>query len=220
MNGILKRPALIAFLFLVASGAFAQPPLYVAISQSQFTTFTSVSIAGGPISIPPTPGITVSRTNTSTSPISDEIDQTIPIYQTGAAGGVTHAIANTSYFGVSDETGWGFATASASSQIWFSPVADETTSIGVQILAESETEYYYTAGSITLVDLTANTQLWNYTWNGIVGGLDNIPWDNSSGVESANLNLETSFLASDQYELDVEYEVPRRDSIRSLSKSN
>ena len=138
MNGILKRPALIASLFLVASGAYAQPPLYVAISQSpSSSTFTSVTTAGGPPLSSSDTNVTVSRTTTSTTPISDEIDQTIPSYQAGA-GQVTKAIANTGYFGVSDSTGWGFANASATSQLYFSPLADETTSIGVQIVANGD----------------------------------------------------------------------------------
>lgn len=188
----LKCCALVAFLSLVSLGASAQPPLDVAVSQSQFATFTSVTTdpeltPGDPMSVT---NITVSRTTTSLSPIADEIDQTIPAnsYSPGA-GTVTSAIANAGDFAVSDSTGWGFANASATTRLWFSPVADQTTSIGVQI---SVFNLNYTAGSATLLDLTANSVLWNYSWSGRSGGVP------EGGID---YNPVTSFFASDQYEL-------------------
>ena len=148
----------------------------------------------------------ISRTTTSLFPISDEIDQ--PLLAGFGAPGTNLAIASAGLFEVSDQTGYGMANAEAVSQIWFSPLVGRTQTLNIQIYAEGDGNISWTAGQISLLDLTANSELWNYSWNGIgsppvpvgVPPGNNVPWNLQYPTE-ANFNSDTDFLASDQYEL-------------------
>jgi hypothetical protein len=170
-------------------GSIYAQSLIVAVSSGQFTTY--VEAVGSPSITYPE----ISRTTTSASPISDEIDQPYPEYFPNATN---HAIASAVLFVASVQTGWGSANASATSQLWFSPLSDQTQTIGIHIscggLSVSD------GGSVGLLDLTSNTELWNYSWD----NLDvpaNFPWDSGEPFTTANFNVDTDFLASHQYEL-------------------
>ena len=186
--------------FLFIGSLYAQP-LYVGVSSAQYTTY--VEGQGAPTTTYPP----VSRTTMSAFPISDEM--AFPLEEGFGAGGTNYAIANAGLFGVSDRTGWGFANAEAVSQLWFSPLADQTQALNVQINAQGAgLSFSFTSGQISLFDLTANSELWNYSWN--AGGSamvpvpvpsgDNIPWDGPYSP-TANFDLNTDFLALHQYEL-------------------
>lgn len=182
-------------LFLSIGNLYAQP-LYVAVSSAQYTTY--VEGQGAPTTTYPP----VSRTTVSAFPISDEM--AFPLEEGFGAGGTNYAIANAGLFGVSDRTGWGFANASATSQLWFSPAADRIQTIGIQIYAVGAGQpLMFTGGQISLLDLTASFEVWNYNWSVDVGpnaGPGNVPWD-PSDQSMANFSLDTGFTASHQYEL-------------------
>jgi hypothetical protein len=181
-------------LFLI--GNLHAQPLSVAVFSAQYTTY--VEAEGTPTSIYPP----VSRTTVSAFPISDQI--AMPLTEGFGAGGTNYAVASTSPFGVSDRTGWGFANASATSQLWFSPAADRTQTIGIQIYAIGASQpCMFTGGQISLLDLTTSSEVWNYNWSVNVSpnaGLGNVPWD-LSDQSMANFNVDTGFLSSHQYEL-------------------
>ena len=190
----------VCFLSFVVIGSLHSQPLSVAVSGTQYTTY--VEAQGQPT----TTYSPISRTTISSSPISDEID--VPI-DPGTFGGptITHALADTGLFVVSDQTGWGFANASATSQLWFSPLVDQTQTIGIQINAVGATQpQEFTGGQVSLLDLTSDSELWNYNWSVEVGpnvGSGNVPWD-PADPSTANFSLDTDFLASDQYELTMQ----------------
>ena len=196
--------AMAYFMSLLFAGNIDAQPLYVTVSSAQYMTY----VEGFQETNNEGMGYAVSRTTTSPVPISDELDTTVmlPFGQTGT----NRAIANAGLFEVSDQTGYGKANAEADSQIWFSPVVDRTQTLNIQIYAEGDGNISWTAGQISLLDLTANSELWNYSWNGIGSppvpvGIplgNNIPWDLQYPTE-ANFNLDTDFLASDQYELTI-----------------
>ena len=194
--------AMAYFMSLLFAGSIDAQPLYVTVSSAQYMTY----VEGFQETNNDGTGYAVSRTTTSPVPISDELDTTVmlPFGQTGT----NHAIANAGLFGVSDQTGWGFANAEAVSQIWFSPMADQTQTLNIYISAEGRGEpYAFTSGQISLLDLTANHEVWNYSWD--EGGSafvpvqvppgDNIPWEPFSGT--VNFTVDTDFLASHQFEL-------------------
>lgn len=185
---------------LVVHRVSAQP-LYISVSDGQYLTY--VEAQGSPVTTYPA----ISRTTTSSAPISDEIDQPLTDMWPGVI--TNYAIANAGSFTVSDQTGWGFANAEAVSQIWFSPSISQNQTLNLQISAFGHgAPLSYTAGLISLLDLTSNFELWDYSWN--AGGSvsvpiqvpagDNIPWD-SQYPGTANFSFDTDFLASDQYEL-------------------
>ncbi len=166
---------------LLFVGSICAQSLNIAASSAQYTTYVWARDDSGP---------PISRTTISSSPISDAI--VIPI-----RGGIiiNHAIANAGLFDVSDETGVGFANASATSQLWFSPLVDQTQTVGIQISVQN---WPFNGGSVSLLDLTSNYELWNYSWLGDPG---NVPWEPGTYHGAANFTLDTDFLASHEYEL-------------------
>lgn len=185
---------LMAFLI---PGSLSAQPLSVVISSAQYTTYVEATTQGFPdTTYPP-----ISRTTVSSSPISDEIDMPFEMF---SQVGTNYVIANAGLFEVSDRTGWGRGNASATSQLWFSPLVDQTQTIGIQIYAVGATQpQMFTAGQVSLFDLTADSELWNYSWSVRIdpyAGPGNVPWDPADNSR-ANFNLDTDFLASHQYEL-------------------
>jgi len=193
---------LTCLILLLSTRSICAQPLFVSVSGSQYTTY----VEG--VGYPPDTNPETSRTTVSSFPTSDEID--LPTQYSGPDLYITnHAIASAGLSGVSDQTGWGFANAEAVSQLWFSPLADQTLTPNINISARGPdlADRTFTAGQVSLLDLTLNSELWNYSWNAggsvavpiQVSSGNNIPWD-SDGY-TANFNLATDFRASDQYEL-------------------
>jgi hypothetical protein len=184
LNTMVRWGACFGLLLFVGS-LYAQS-LIVAVSSGQFTTYVEASDGSGTIE---------SRTTPSASPISDEID--LPIPWAGPTA-TNHAIANAVLFAASVQTGWGSAEAGATSQLLFSPLVDQIQTVGIHIscggLSVSD------GGSVSLLDLTSNTEFWNYSWGIAYSPPANFPWD-SGPYSTANFNVNTDFLASDQYEL-------------------
>jgi hypothetical protein len=177
-------------LFFFVGSIHAQP-LNVAVSSGQFTTYVEaqgVDAQTGALTPP------ISRTTTSSSPVSDEIDLPYPEYFPDATN---HAIANAGLLVVYAQAGWGGADASATSRLLLSTLSDQTQTIGIQLSRGGLS--FDGVGSVSLLDLTSNTELWNYSWD--YYGPVNFLWDPGSGGSSANFNVDTDFLASDQYEL-------------------
>ena len=185
------------FSSLLFVGSIYAQPLNVVVSGAQYTTYVEAS--GYPYTTYPS----ISRTTTSSSPISDEIDLPYDKFPPNTTGNINHAITVASLFEVSAQTGWGMANASATSQLWFSPLVDQTQTVG--IIIHNNTFGPWTEGSISLLDLTSNSELWNYGWSfGFNQRSGNVPWDPGSEYTVANFNLDTDFLASHQYELTME----------------
>jgi hypothetical protein len=178
------------FGLLLFVGSIHAQSLIVAVSSAQFTTY--VEAEGYPVAAYPP----ISRTTTASSPVYDEIDLPCPEYFPNVTN---HALANAGLLVVSAQTGWGVANASATSQLLFSPLSDQTQTVGININFEAGLPY--TDGSISLLDLTSNSELWNYSWNGPFSAPVNFSWDPSFGIGLANINVDTDFLASHQYEL-------------------
>jgi hypothetical protein len=182
------------FVALLFVGSICAQPLNIAVSSAQYATY--VEAQGYDTNthslLPP-----ISRMTILSSPVSDKID--VPFEQS-FPNFTNHAIASAGLFEVLDHTGWGVANAGATNQLWFSPLVDQTQEIGIQIT--NSTVGPNTAGSISLLDLTSNSELWNYSWT-LGPTTNNIPWAGGAkpyGV-GANFNVDTVFLASHQYEL-------------------
>ena len=174
-------------LLLFICRTFGQP-LNIAVSSAQYSTWVygrDTDTNG----LPP-----ISRTTISSSPISDGIDAISPLVPF-----TNHADASAGLFEVSVFTDWayGSAAAQATNQLWFSPLVDQVQAVGLQF--SNQFDYVFTYGSISLLDLTANSKLWNYYWTG--GGYG-YPTNNlgvSGGPINVNFNVDTDFLASHQY---------------------
>jgi hypothetical protein len=80
------------------------------------------------------------------------------------------------------------SSASAGSAFTFSPQADTVAPIGIEITGWDH--YFFSSGSVSLVDLTANSVLWDFDWDGSSG---TVPWldhgaDEPRGTASLILN--------------------------------
>lgn len=93
------------------------------------------------------------------------------------------------------------SSATARTDIFFSPLSSQTTSIDLDFLGANE--WYYSDGYVSLVDVTANQTLWNYGW--ALMGQGTVPWTNNyDGVASqfhAAVSVDTDFDATHTYEL-------------------
>jgi hypothetical protein len=93
------------------------------------------------------------------------------------------------------------SSATARTDIFFSPLSSQTTSIGLDFLGANE--WYYSDGYASLVDVTANQTLWNYGWAFM--GQGTVPWTNNydgvAGQSHAALSVDTDFDATHTYEL-------------------
>jgi hypothetical protein len=183
----------VCLLWLVTPGIGQAQPLGIFASNAQYTVYVEARSY---------PDYTndVTRTTVLASPISDELE--FPFDPDNYPGVTNYAIASAGLFTVSDHTGHGFANASATSQLWFSPFADQTQTIGISIYAfGANGGHMFSMGNVTLFDLSSDTEVWNYGWDYINPAADNIPWDDQ-GI-TADLALDTSFFASHQYELSL-----------------
>ncbi len=121
------------------------------------------------------------------------------------------AEAEASLFGISGYTstaggieGFGQSTASsatANTDLLFSPLSSGTTTISLDFFGANE--WYYSDGYASLHDVTANQTLWNYGWEAM--GQGTVPWTNNyDGVawqSHAGVSVDTDFDASHTYEL-------------------
>ncbi|HVM61742.1 MAG TPA: PEP-CTERM sorting domain-containing protein [Verrucomicrobiae bacterium] len=166
------------FMPLAFIGSTYAQPLDIVVSNAQYATYVKANGGG-------------ERTTTSPSPFIDQIIATSPPIGGGAPSTNT-AFANAGLFTVQDST-FGSALATATFQLWFSPLVDQTQTIGIQI----GNDMNYTGGQCSLFDVTTSSYLWDYGWNfgGPVGGGTGIQWGGDS------LNVDTSLRASDEYEL-------------------
>jgi hypothetical protein len=182
---IFRYSAFLVVLWLVGN-ACAQP-LAVEIFNAQYATFVSASVSSNGVMIG------MSRQNESFAPISDRLTLSGDLYST-AESRASAGLFQVEAFGTS---GWGHAYSTTTNQLQFYPVADQTQMLSLQF---SALRWYYCSGSVSLYDVTAGSELWNYNWAGSDG---TVPWVSTNGGYSASalLNPETDFLSSHQYEL-------------------
>lgn len=93
------------------------------------------------------------------------------------------------------------SVANATSELWFSPLTSQTTTINIQISAWNQ--WQFTSGTLSLLDVTSGNELWNYWWGDFTSqNPGTVPWVITSGGDpnaTATLQLDTSFNASDTY---------------------
>jgi len=211
MNTKFQRSAFLGLLvllgFALRVGAAGLP---INILDTQYTN--SVSVAGlirpegsGPFNFPKDYiGTNYVRTSVSANPVSDSIYHPV--------SGVLEAEANAGLFSISVLTAADgrndalrlSSNARASSELWFSPLTSETTPINLQFSGWNQ--WYYSGGSVSLFDVTSGEEVWNFWWQGSIQGT--VPWtfdDLEPGVlvHTANLMLETDFIAGNTYKLSM-----------------
>jgi len=192
----------------VCMAAQAAPPLEVSVLNSQYTTYVFVQTNGFNANVDSSssgnfeiwsPGN--SRMMGSPVSISDSL------YLDGT--GILAAEANADMFGVSAFTdmhqaffqGWPGhnSTAGAESVISFLPLTGGTATTDLEFTADYD--WSYSAGSVSLFDVTSNQTLWNYGWYLSSASL---PWTGyPGGPASAILSVETDFNAADTYSLTI-----------------
>ena len=186
----------IAFL---CCGQLNAQPLNVQLLDARYTTFVSVTIRTNfPV---PSGSTNISRTIESSFPHSDSLRVDDPAgwpYRAtaDASTGLFELSGATAAFGLEYVL---YAAAGAIDQIRFSPAKDQVQSVGIQIARGDK--WLFTEGSVSLLDLTSNSELWHYSWHFLNNPFGNIPWDPGSFDATANFNVDTDFLASHQYEL-------------------
>ena len=187
----------IVWVALCLTLAFAQTgyPVPINILNNQYTTEVDLEEYYNSIGA----GLTISRTNSSPVPISDSLYNPVT--------GQLSAQANAGLFGISANTDAGAAYdpnavnshASATSELWFSPLTSQTTTINIQF--SGWWQWYYSWGTVSLLDVTSGNEQWDYGWNGFNG---TVPWVDTGGSdlrETATLQIDTAFNASDTYYL-------------------
>jgi len=169
--------------------------MQIEVSSAQFSTFVSATyISNGWFT-------TVSRPTISPAPTSDDlrvISTAPPPY-----GGGGESRASSGFFSVEAFSAVynGHGSAVATNQISFSPVTDQTQTL--TLLFSSDWRYYYCSGSVDLFDVTANADLWNYSWSGYHGTVPWVPPGGAGGYGNAKAELdpESTFLSSHTYML-------------------
>jgi len=193
--------------FALRAGAAGLP---INILNTQYTN--SVSVAGlirpegsGPFNFPQDYiDANHLRTSISTEPVSDSMYHPV--------SGILEAEANAGLFRISVLTAADGrndalrlrSNARASSELWFSPLTSETTTINLQFSGWNQ--WYYSSGRVSLFDVTSDDEVWNFWWEGFTQGT--VPWvyqDPEPGGprETATLMLETDFIAGNSYKLSM-----------------
>lgn len=198
--GMKLGPAALVFGFCVAAQA---TPFGVSIVNASYTASVgwlcitdSVTASSGSSSI-------VSASPAGNMYINQNSD--LPLYS------VKWAEADASSFEISGYTSttggvegfgqWTASSATARTDISFTPLTSGTTSIGLDFFGANE--WYYSDGYVSLFDVTLNQTLWSYGW--AYGSPSTVPWTNNyEGDPShshAMVTVETDFSASDTYQL-------------------
>jgi hypothetical protein len=176
--------------------AFTQTgyPMPINVLETQYTTGVSLWGNGG---------LGIGSTNTSPVPISGSLND--PIYGGLAAQANAGPFESLALAWAAAGSGgvynpwpiyWG-AGASATSDIWFSPLSNQTTTINIQFASWYD---FSVSCSVSLLDVTSGNQMWNYRWNSSGG---TIQWVSTGGTPNriATLTLNTDFDPSHIYEL-------------------
>jgi len=195
-------------LFLTLAFASTGYPVPVNILDPQYTTTVSDYTQN------PNPAgnrIPFSRTQASNVPVSDSLYD--------SDDGSVVANANAGPFGISAQTAAYFfpnyssvssSSAFVESDVLFSPLTSQTTTINIQLTADLG-HFTYESGEVSLLDVTSGNKVWNYGYgtftdvdgapSGINYGTTLVYSDFSSGPVTLMLN--TDLNASDTYELSM-----------------
>lgn len=153
--------------------AYTQP-LAIQVFNAEYSTHVSGKVGST---------IYVDRTLVSPEPVSDSFDLFVDRahMQASATAGLFHVEG-------SAHSGWAGSASFATNRLWFSPVTDQTQTIAIEY---REGGLPFCWGSVTLVDTTSNTELWNFA----------LPADSAVYPPDYFTSVETDFFASHQYEL-------------------
>ena len=192
-------PIIWVSLFLTLGFVQTGYPLPINIIATQYTTAVNMQR-----SIQPYDGSTTnfSRTQVSPAPISDAVYDTFTESLAAEANADLFAIyANTPTQSGIDPLFWN-SSASATSDVWFSPLTSETATLNIQF-SGGDHWGFSSSGTLSLFDVTSGNEVWNYGWGGFAEGTvagvpvsELNPWG-----ETTNLQLDTDFNAGDIYEL-------------------
>jgi hypothetical protein len=91
------------------------------------------------------------------------------------------------------------ATAAAESAIWFSPATSGIATIDLAFFGAYE--WFYSAGSVSLLDVTSNEALWSYGWNGSALSDGSLWIRNADSTVNAGYSVGTALNATDTYKL-------------------
>ena len=182
-------------LLIVADAARAQ--LSINVTSAQYSTLVSATIQTNGTGVV----TTTARNTVSPSSASDNVieygqmwpSESYNVAQAGAGASLFEVQGHTQAFG---EPGLGQSIATATNQLVFSPQMDASQAIGIQF---SGCTPRFTAGSVSLYDLTAGVEVWDYGFD-YGWGLSGITPVSLSGG-NGSVNPTTSLLASHQYEL-------------------
>lgn len=167
----------------------AAPAASVRLNDAHYTT--SVSRGGWGIN-----GLDLeSRTTDATSPIADSLISEAAWLNSRAEAGPLRI----SSFAASDYPLHDTATASAKSELSFSPEVDSLVPIAIDVKGWGH--WYFSLGHATLHDVSAGTTLWNFDWDGQSGTL---PWHDHGNDEprgTASLVVDTQLFAAHEYKL-------------------
>jgi hypothetical protein len=108
--------------------------------------------------------------------------------------------------------------ASATSEIWFSPIESQTSILTMLFSADGHW-WDCTDGTLSLLDLTTGHEVWNHQWSGWPDISDNVAGvpvrDLMSNSVVTSMELQANFVASDAYKLTMYTRTSAADSPRS-----
>ena len=149
----------------------------------------------------------LTRTQVLTVPISDSINNPV----TGQLSSQANADLFVIYVNTPSQAGldpnFAHSQASATSEIWFSPLTSQTTTLNIQF-AGGDHWLFGADGSISMLDVTSGNEVWNYGLPNPGSGSvpDWAPWSYTGGLTTAGsgtLELDTDFNVDDIYELTI-----------------
>lgn len=196
--------------FLTLAFASTGYPVPIYVLNTQNTVAVMIAAGGG------YPQFTDSQS--SQAPISDSLYTTNTQAYLSYPAGYSYPMctANADLLAVSGMTTFNqvneqiSSSAYVESDLWFSPVTSQTATINIQYFAVGAAiSEAYTAGNVSLLDVTSGNEVWNYGWDYYISwaGLYGAPSGINDGTpilftdNSGSLTLDTDLNASDTYEL-------------------
>ncbi len=180
------RASLLLTLLFTSTGY----PLPINILDSQYITSVNMTSLADGTSSP--------RTQVSPAPISDSLYSFYGSTLARADAGLWGVSAHTAAFPAAPDF-IGSSSAFAESDLWFSPLTSQTTTLNVQFSAGPH--FAFTYGNVSLFDVTLNHDVWNYGWGSGATYVTSVPWVITFDSGTAALALDTTLNASDTYEL-------------------
>jgi hypothetical protein len=201
MNASTIRCVAFSAMLMVLCGPASAAPIGINIVTAAYTLRLTSSTTDN--TTDPSSPLTETKAQVVSSlvPTSDSLLVTAPSGSMALAEGYADLFSTT----VHTESGSRFgdhagAQAEVDALVEFTPIADGTGSIGIDMLARFQSQF--SEGFVSLVDLSLGAGLWRYSWDQFQA-TDTLPWVLANGTFSSSFIVDSSLIASHKYRLEM-----------------